>query len=74
VNYKQYLDLGAGTGDLAREIRSTTPQATIIAADFNDGIVMGMGRIITKVPAFNGCSADAQALPFSSDIFDGIVS
>ncbi len=73
VNYKQYLDLGAGTGDLAREIRSTAPQATIIAADLTMEM-MRYGKDHHKSTGIQWVVADAQALPFSSGIFDGIVS
>lgn len=72
------LDLGAGTGDLARETLRQAPSARVIAADFT----LEMMRVGQKRPAISAsgpgalawAAADAQRLPFDDDCFDAIVS
>lgn len=64
------LDLGTGTGDLAREARAQFPQARIIAADFT----LAMMQVGQKSGPLNFSSADALDLPFESLAFDAVVS
>jgi len=65
------LDLGAGTGDLAREALAQQPDARIVAADFTLEM-MRAGRKSTD--AFGWSSADALSLPFKTESFDAVVS
>ena len=66
------LDLGTGTGDLAREAILQQPGAKVIAADFT----LEMMRVGQRQD--NGdrlwSAADALNLPFGDKSFDGIVS
>src|SRR5919108_5418315 len=64
------LDLGTGTGDLAREALTQFPQAKVIAADFT----LEMMRVGQKRGSLNFSSADALRLPFQDLSFDAIVS
>jgi demethylmenaquinone methyltransferase / 2-methoxy-6-polyprenyl-1,4-benzoquinol methylase len=64
------LDLGTGTGDLAREALMQFPQAKIIAADFT----LEMMRVGQKRGRLNYSSADALRLPFGDSCFDALVS
>jgi demethylmenaquinone methyltransferase / 2-methoxy-6-polyprenyl-1,4-benzoquinol methylase len=64
------LDLGTGTGDLAREALAQFPRATIIAADFT----LEMMRVGQKRCLLNFSSADALHLPFSDSSFDAVIS
>ena len=64
------LDLGTGTGDLAREALTQVPRATIIAADFT----LEMMRVGQKNGPLNFSSADALRLPFNDFAFDAVVS
>ena len=64
------LDLGTGTGDLAREALAQFPQAKVIAADFT----LEMMRIGQKRGPLNFSSADALRLPFGDSRFDALVS
>ncbi|MHB8113444.1 MAG: ubiquinone/menaquinone biosynthesis methyltransferase [Bellilinea sp.] len=66
------LDLGAGTGDLAREALRQHPDCHALAADFT----LGMMRVGQRhaPPAPDWSAADALALPFASQYFDAIVS
>lgn len=64
------LDIGTGTGDLAREALAQFPQAKVIAADFT----LEMMRVGRNRGALNFSSADALCLPFSDLAFDAVVS
>jgi demethylmenaquinone methyltransferase / 2-methoxy-6-polyprenyl-1,4-benzoquinol methylase len=64
------LDLGTGTGDLAREALSQFPKAKVTAADFT----LEMMRVGQKTGALNFSSADALHLPFNVSSFDAVVS
>jgi demethylmenaquinone methyltransferase/2-methoxy-6-polyprenyl-1,4-benzoquinol methylase len=69
-NETSLLDLGTGTGDLAREALTQFPQAKIIAADFT----LEMMRVGQKASPLNFSNADALRLPFKDSIFDAVVS
>jgi demethylmenaquinone methyltransferase / 2-methoxy-6-polyprenyl-1,4-benzoquinol methylase len=64
------LDLGTGTGDLAREALAQFPQAKVIAADFT----FEMMRVGQKRGPLSFSSADALRLPFGDSTFDAVVS
>jgi demethylmenaquinone methyltransferase / 2-methoxy-6-polyprenyl-1,4-benzoquinol methylase len=64
------LDLGTGTGDLAREAATQFPRANVIAADFT----LEMMRVGQQRGALNFSSADALHLPFQDSHFDAVVS
>jgi demethylmenaquinone methyltransferase/2-methoxy-6-polyprenyl-1,4-benzoquinol methylase len=64
------LDLGTGTGDLAREALTQFPQARVIAADFT----LEMMRVGKQNGALNFSTADALHLPFNDGSYDAVVS
>lgn len=64
------LDLGAGTGDLAREALAQYPQARVVAADFT----LEMMRVGQKDGALDFSTADALHLPFPALSFDAVIS
>jgi len=64
------LDLGAGTGDLAREALKQQPQTKVVAADFTLEM-MRVGQLNGSLP---WSAADALNLPFGENTFDAIVS
>ena len=66
------LDIGCGTGDLAREIRDQHPDAVVVAADFTPEMVQ-LGASINPDPGILWVIADAQHLPFSASHFNGVV-
>ena len=70
TNSASLLDLGTGTGDLARVALSKFPNAKIIATDFT----LEMMRVGKKVSPLNFSSADALRLPFNDSTFDAVVS
>ena len=65
------LDLGAGTGDLARTALAQQPTCQITAADFTFEM-MRAGR--KPEDSFGWANADALALPFPSANFHAVVS
>jgi len=69
-DHASFLDLGTGTGDLAREALSAFPQARVVAADFT----FEMMRVGQKTSPLNFSTADALRLPFSASSFDAVVS
>jgi len=64
------LDIGAGTGDLSREVRRLTQGASITAADFT----LGMLQAGKEWQSIQCCNADAMHLPFEENRFDVVVS
>ncbi len=73
------LDLGAGTGDLAREAARQQPAARVVAADFTLAMMQraklrrGRERGRAQAP-FAWAAADARCLPFADGAFDAVVS
>ena len=64
------LDLGAGTGDLAREALKQQPDVKVVAADFTLEM-MRVGQLNGNLPWSAG---DALNLPFDKNTFDAVVS
>jgi demethylmenaquinone methyltransferase/2-methoxy-6-polyprenyl-1,4-benzoquinol methylase len=67
------LDLGAGTGDLAREALVQRPACHPVAVDFTLEM-MRVGRSHPGALRIDWAAADALSLPFPSGIFDAAVS
>jgi demethylmenaquinone methyltransferase/2-methoxy-6-polyprenyl-1,4-benzoquinol methylase len=65
------LDLGTGTGDLAREALSQVPEVKVAAADFTHEM-MRVGA--QTVGPLDFSTADALRLPFKNATFDAVVS
>ncbi len=64
------LDLGTGTGDLAREALSAFPKAKVVAADFT----LEMMRVGRRTSLLNFSTADALRLPFNDLSFNAVIS
>ncbi len=67
---ERLLDLGTGTGDLAREALRQQPAARVAAADFT----LEMMRVGQQAAALDWCAADALQLPFPDRAFHAVVS
>jgi demethylmenaquinone methyltransferase/2-methoxy-6-polyprenyl-1,4-benzoquinol methylase len=67
------LDLGAGTGDLAREALVQNPACHPVAADFTMEM-MQVGRSHPTTFQVDWAAADALSLPFPAGKFDASVS
>ncbi len=72
------LDLGTGTGGLAKETLLQYPACHVVAVDFTpDMIRMGRFRLGKTAPMYrrlDWCVADAQFLSFPDNAFDAVVS
>ncbi len=66
------LDLGSGTGDLARQALRQYPHSRVLAADFTFEM-MRVGRSRNGA-AFDWSGADALNLPLAAATFDAVVS
>jgi demethylmenaquinone methyltransferase/2-methoxy-6-polyprenyl-1,4-benzoquinol methylase len=66
------LDLGAGTGDLAREAHHQYPSGRIFASDFTLGM-MNAGRK-RRENTIQWSAADALKIPFNDQSFNAVVS
>lgn len=67
------LDLGSGTGDLAREALLQQPDCHPIAADFTLEM-MRIGIARQHRSRIDWSAADAMRLPFPEQMFDAVVS
>ncbi len=67
------LDLGAGTGDLARVARERHPDCRAVAADFTLEM-MQIGRRRRDTRSLHWAAADTLDLPFPQGMFDAVVS
>ncbi len=67
------LDLATGTGDLARAALAAQPELRVVAADFSLPMMIA-GRQGRGAEQIFWCGADANALPFSDQSFDTVIS
>jgi demethylmenaquinone methyltransferase/2-methoxy-6-polyprenyl-1,4-benzoquinol methylase len=67
------LDIGAGTGDLAREAQRQQPGCRPVAADFTFEMMQVGKRRSAEMP-LTWCAADALRLPFLDGSFEAVVS
>ena len=67
------LDTGAGTGDLALEVKQQHPDATVVASDFTYEMVL-VGKQRPGADSVHWVIADAMHLPFASGCADTVVS
>lgn len=66
------LDLGAGTGDLAREALRQAPESEVVAADFTLAMMLVGWKRYAAPQRWS--TADALRLPFADQSFDAVVS
>ncbi len=72
ANDQTLLDLAAGTGDIAFEMKRRCPRARVFAGDFAVGMLQqGKQRKNGDRITWVGC--DAMALPFHDQTFDAVV-
>lgn len=67
------LDLGAGTGDLAKEASQQYQDCQVVAADFSMQMML-VGRARDNGPRLDWVCGDALGLPFFGQAFDAVVS
>lgn len=66
---RQILEIGCGTGHFARSVLDAIPDCDYLATDLSEAMVEATRRL--GVPARQ---ADATALPFMAETFDGVVA
>ena len=69
--YRMALDLGTGTGDLARQLRERAPELPLVVADIAHAMTCAATARVTQVAAVD---ADAEALPLRSESIGLILS
>jgi demethylmenaquinone methyltransferase / 2-methoxy-6-polyprenyl-1,4-benzoquinol methylase len=67
------LDIGAGTGDLAFEVRRQYPRVRAVAADFTAEMI-AVGRRRAQAENVEWVVADSAHLPFADSSFAGVIS
>ncbi|MEM5775756.1 MAG: ubiquinone/menaquinone biosynthesis methyltransferase, partial [Anaerolineaceae bacterium] len=67
------LDAGAGTGDIAIQIRRSHADALVIASDLTPGMLRA-GKNRPGTEGIMWVAADAEHLPFVLEVFDGVIS
>ena len=67
------LDVGSGTGDIAREISKQCSVVSIVACDFTREMVV-IGKSRSANSRIDWVIADAMNLPFQKNTFDGVIS
>ncbi|MBK8871390.1 MAG: ubiquinone/menaquinone biosynthesis methyltransferase [Elusimicrobia bacterium] len=70
--HKRVLDVGTGTGDLAREMLERYPAVQVVGVDVSSGMIAEGGRI--KGPSPQWVQASAERLPFVNGSFGAVVS
>lgn len=68
------LDLGAGTGDIAREALGQHPDLELVVAADLSAAMMAVGRQRSGMDRIRWCQVDALALPFPDAHFDAVTS
>jgi len=71
---QRLLDLGAGTGDLAREALRQQPGCRVTAGDFTLNMMLVGKQRYPASAAHSWSGADALNLPFPAASFDAVVS
>lgn len=69
--YKLAVDLGTGTGDLARQLRQREPALPLLVADIAHVMTCSAAA---RVPGVLACDVDAEALPLHNECVDLILS
>ncbi len=65
------LDVGTGTGELARQLLARWPQTAVTVCDIAHGMTRHAARSLPQVTAFD---ADAQRLPVKAGRFGALIS
>lgn len=65
------LDVGTGTGALAKTILCSDLGQQLVVMDIAHGMTM---EAVSRLPAVSACDGDARHLPFADDSFAGVVS
>jgi len=67
------LELGAGTGDLARRLADLVPEGSLLATDAAQGMVDLVRDAVAGLPNVTTARVDAEEIPLPNDSVDGVV-
>ncbi len=70
---REVLETAAGTGVVTRALEARLPSATITATDLNEAMIAQAQHRSAALSNVDWRQADAQALPFASEVFDVVV-
>lgn len=68
------LEIGTGSGAVARRLMTANPGLTITAADVDPHMVSVARRRLRRFPSSSVIHADATHLPFNDESFDSVLS
>ena len=71
------LDVGTGFGMLAITLAQRNPTVEVIGLDISSAMIEAGKRVVGRkslVPRVSFETADARAMPFPDDYFDGVIS
>jgi len=66
------LDVATGTGLVARALLASTPSISVVGVDISPGMLAVAQEKMTEATRFSVSLADASALPFQDETFDGV--
>jgi ubiquinone/menaquinone biosynthesis C-methylase UbiE len=68
------LEIGAGSGSVARQLLSKNPEIAWVAIDIDPHMTRAAATRLHGFPNASAKTADATAMPFPDDSFDSVVS
>jgi malonyl-CoA O-methyltransferase len=68
------LDLGAGTGEGARDLKQRFPNARVVAVDISVSMLQAAKKQLRLLRKFDRVAGNAYRLPFQDDSFDVVFS
>jgi ubiquinone/menaquinone biosynthesis C-methylase UbiE len=68
---RRVLDIGCGTGQLARRVSEAFPRARVVGCDFSRGM---LAHAAARTRSVRWVQGDAGRLPFADRVFDAVVS
>lgn len=71
---REILEIGAGSGSVAEQLLSESPQLAWTAIDLDPHMTAAAATRLREFPNASAKTADATALPFPNESFDTVVS
>lgn len=71
---RDVLEIGAGSGSVAQQLRSRNPELALTAIDIDPHMTQAAATRLLGFPNASAKTADATAMPFPDDSVDSVVS